>query len=72
MENSEIEILANFSIDNKNYVATIERHSDKDDEIFLFEYIFVADDEIELQEIADNIEYSIAFNRFAELCSEDN
>ncbi|MEG2814241.1 MAG: DUF1292 domain-containing protein [Oscillospiraceae bacterium] len=67
----EVEILANFNINDKNYVATIDRNIDKSDEIFLFEYVFISDDEIELQEIKSYVEYEIALNYFAELCEKD-
>ncbi|MEG0614116.1 MAG: DUF1292 domain-containing protein [Oscillospiraceae bacterium] len=67
----EIEILANFSIEERNYIATIEKTYNEPDKIFLFKYENCGnEDEIELIEIEDDKEFEDAVSAFKALCIE--
>ena len=65
----ECEIMGVFDYEGKEYIALIP--DDGSDDVYIYGYKEVGDDEFELVDIEDDAEFELVSNAFSELFDED-
>lgn len=64
-------VLSVFDADNKEYIALMPNVESEEQEVLIFRYTTIGDDEISLENIEDEYEWERAVGKFDELMEEE-